>query len=98
MLNAEHTQIYMSLSNLPHCNENLNSHFSDIKLWMCGRKLKLNEGKTEFLFINGSLRCNLDNFVKYFELCDEADIVQSVRNLVLCLIAAFHLFRTSTIS
>ena len=55
---ADDTQIYLPISDIPASKAKLIALANDIKIWMIKRKLKLNEGKTELIFIRGSLRCS----------------------------------------
>ena len=50
---ADDSQIYMPITNIASTKTKLTNIMSDIKLWMHERKLKLNEGKTEIIVING---------------------------------------------
>lgn len=50
---ADDTQIYFSIENASSSIEKLNLLISDIKKWMVQRKLKLNDGKTEYILIGG---------------------------------------------
>lgn len=54
-LYADDTQIYMPVTDIDSSQLKITAILSDIKLWMHERKLKLNEGKTEIIFINGTL-------------------------------------------
>ena len=60
-LYADDTQLYISFNktnpmSVTLCKENIENCVQEIKLWMCGQYLKLNEGKTKLLFFNKSLR------------------------------------------
>ena len=62
-LYADESQIYLPIRNIPDAKEKISALLSDIKVWMIKRKLKLNEGKTEVIFINSSTKTNLqENF------------------------------------
>ena len=52
-LYADDTQIYMPITDIAADKIKISNIMSDIKLWMHERKLKLNEGKTEVILING---------------------------------------------
>jgi len=52
-LYADDTQIYMPITDITADKIKISNIMSDIKLWMHERKLKLNEGKTEVILING---------------------------------------------
>jgi hypothetical protein len=54
-LYADDSQFYIPISNLDLSREKIASVLSDIRLCMHERKLKLNEGKTEVILINGGL-------------------------------------------
>ena len=45
---ADDTQIYIRIDSIEDVKEKLSSLINDIKIWMNGRKLKLNDGKTDY--------------------------------------------------
>ena len=45
---ADDTQIYIRIDSIEDIKEKLSSLINDIKIWMNGRKLKLNDGKTYY--------------------------------------------------
>ena len=45
---ADDTQIYIRIDSIEDVREKLSSLINDIKIWMNGRKLKLNDGKTYY--------------------------------------------------
>ena len=53
---ADDTQLYIEIDNIQDTKDKLSSLLSDIKKWMCERKLKLNDNKTEVILIKGNLR------------------------------------------
>lgn len=81
-LYADDTQIYLPINNIPNAKEKLTALLSDIKIWMLKRKLKLNEGKTDIILVNGSNRTNLSDEFGPFRFGD-SDIApsQEVRNI-----------------
>lgn len=82
---ADDTQIYMPVTDLTLCKNKLDTILTDIKLWMHERKLKLNEGKTEIILINGLLKNNFVNDVNNIVLIKNVQPVESVRDLGLIL-------------
>jgi len=78
---ADDTQIYMPISDVPSAKNKVANIMNDIKLWMHERKLKLNEGKTEVIVINGPL--NNANYIHMDDTEFIKDITPSnnVRNL-----------------
>ena len=53
---ADDTQFYIRVENVAVAKERVSLVISDIKKWMFGRKLKLNEGKTEIIIVKGNSR------------------------------------------
>ena len=53
---ADDTQLYIRVEDTDKAKHRLSSLLSDLKIWMAGRKLKLNDGKTEIIVIRGNLR------------------------------------------
>ena len=56
-LYADDTQLYISFNkanpgSITACKENIEKCLQEIKSWMCGQYLKMNEGKTKLLFLN----------------------------------------------
>ena len=56
---ADDTQIYIRIDSIEDVKGKLSSLINDIKIWMNGRKLKLNDGKTEIIIVKGNLRSNV---------------------------------------
>ena len=56
---ADDTQIYIRIDSIEEVKGKLSSLINDIKIWMNGRKLKLNDGKTEIIIVKGNLRSNV---------------------------------------
>ena len=56
---ADNTQIYIRIDSIEDVKEKLSSLIHDIKIWMNGRKLKVNDGKTEIIIVKGNLRSNV---------------------------------------
>ena len=56
---ADDTQIYIRMDSIEDVKEKLSSLINDIKIWMNGRKLKLNDGKTDIIIVKGNLRSNI---------------------------------------
>ena len=56
---ADDTQIYIRIDSIKDIKGKLSSLINDIKIWMNGRKLKLNDGKTEIIIVKGNLRSNV---------------------------------------
>ena len=56
---ANDTQIYIRVDSIEDVKEKLSSLINDIKIWMNGRKLKLNDGKTDIIIVKGNLRSNV---------------------------------------
>ena len=56
---ADDTQIYIWIDSIEDVKGKQSSVINDIKIWMNGRKLKLNDGKTEIFFVKGNLRSNV---------------------------------------
>ena len=56
---ADHIQIYIWIDSIEDVKEKLSSLINDIKIWMNGRKLKLNDGKTDIIIVKGNLRSNV---------------------------------------
>ena len=55
-LYADDTQLYIAFESnnaldAAQCKENIENCLKEIKLWMCAKYLKLNEGKTKLLFL-----------------------------------------------
>ena len=65
---AEDTQIYNQIDSIEDVKEKLSSLINDIKIWMNGRKLKLNDDKTEIIIVKGNLRSNVVEEFGDFEL------------------------------
>ena len=60
---ADDTQFYVEIDNIEDVKNKVMSLFSDIKIWMARRKLKLNDSKTEVIIVRGNLRNNItENF------------------------------------
>lgn len=79
---ADDTQIYLPVSNLNTSKDKIVSLLSDIKIWMHQRKLKLNEGKTEIILINGGLKSTiLAHDFENVNLITDITPSPSVRNL-----------------
>ena len=53
---AHDTWLYIGVEDIDEAKHRLSSHFSDLKIWIARRKLKLNDGKTEIIVIQGNLR------------------------------------------
>ena len=53
---ADDTQFYFSVENVEEAKNKIGSLLLDIKMWMAKRKLKLNDGKTEIIVIQGNSR------------------------------------------
>ena len=53
---ADDTQLYIKVEDIDEAKHRLSSLFSDLKIWMARRKLKLNDGKTDIIVIRGNLR------------------------------------------
>ena len=53
---ADDTQIYIRIDSIEDVKVKLSSLINNIKIWMNGRKLKLNDGKTEIIIVKGNLR------------------------------------------
>ena len=65
---ADDTQFYIKVENVVEAKERVSTLIADIKKWMFGRKLKLNEGKTEIIIIKGNTRqVNAEQF-GYFQV------------------------------
>lgn len=73
---ADDTQIYIPITDILTVNENITSLLTDIKIWMHERKLKLNEGKTDVIFINGPLKNDVS-----FKVYESVTNSLSVKNL-----------------
>ena len=56
---ADDTQVYIRIDSIEDVKGKLSSLINDIKIWMNGRKLKLNDGKTEIIIVKGNLRSNV---------------------------------------
>ena len=56
---ADNTQIYIRIDSIEDVKEKLSSLIYGIKIWMNGRKLKLNDGKTDIIIVKGNLRSNV---------------------------------------
>ena len=56
---ADDTQIYIRIDSIEDVRGKLSSLINDIKIWINGRKLKLNDGKTEIIIVKGNLRSNV---------------------------------------
>ena len=82
---ADDSQIYMPVSNIASTQAKVNDIMSDIKLWMLERKLKLNEGKTEIIVINGPLNNELSVESKNTNFINEILPSSSTRDLGLIL-------------
>lgn len=80
-LYADDTQIYLPISDITSCRLKITCIMSDIKLWMLERKLKLNEGKTEVILINGTLNSNLIAKPDNFNIIKDHSPSNSVRDL-----------------
>ena len=53
---ADDTRLYIRVEDIDEAKHRLSSFLSDLKIWMAGRKLELNDGKTEITVIRGNLR------------------------------------------
>ena len=53
---ADDTQFYLQVENVDDTKGKIISIVSDIKIWMTKRKLKLNDGKSEIIIIQGNMR------------------------------------------
>ena len=78
---ADDTQIYIRIDNIEDVKGKLSSLINDIKIWMNGRKLKLNDGKTEIIIDKGNLRSNVEEFGDLELPCDHLCPSVSARNL-----------------
>ena len=56
---ADDTQIYIQIDSIENVKEKLSSLINDIKIWMNGRKLNLNDGKTDIIIVKWNLRSNV---------------------------------------
>ena len=56
---ADDTHIYIRIDSIEDVKERLSSLINDIKIWMNGRKLNLNDGKTDIIIVKGNLRSNV---------------------------------------
>lgn len=69
---ADDTQFYLSVNNIQNTETEVNTIMTDIKKWMTSRQLKLNEDKTECLFVGRQLgfdRLHIRNLhINEFEL------------------------------
>ena len=79
---ADDTQIYIWIDSIEDFKGKLSSPINDIKIWMNGRKLKLNDGKAEIIIVKGNLRSNVveefgDLELPFAHLCPSV----SARNL-----------------
>ena len=52
---ADDTLVYIMIEGIDEAKNRISLLLSDIKIWMARRKLKLNDGKTEIIFIRGTL-------------------------------------------
>ena len=50
---ADDMQLYIRVEDIDEAKHSLSSFMSDLKIWMARRKLKLNDGKTEIIVIQG---------------------------------------------
>ena len=79
---ADDTQIYIRIDSTKDVKEKLSSLINDIKIWMNGRKLKLNDGKTDIIIVKGNLRSNVVEEFGDLELpCTHLCPSVSARNL-----------------
>ena len=79
---ADDTQIYIRIDSTEDVKGKLSSLINDIKIWMNGRKLKLNDGKTELIIVKGNLRSNVVEEFGNLELpCAHLCPSVSARNL-----------------
>ena len=53
---VDDTPLYIRVEDIDEAKHMLSSLLSDLKIWMTRRKLKLNDGKTEIIVIQGNLR------------------------------------------
>ena len=53
---ADDSQLYILIDDIEHAKEIIVQLLMDIKKWMCERKLKLNDRKTEIMLVKGNLR------------------------------------------
>jgi len=82
---ADDTQIYMPISNITSAQSKVTNIMNDIKLWMHERKLKLNEGKTEIIIINGPLNNDTSVQAKSTTFIQDIRPANHVRDLGLIL-------------
>ena len=79
---ADDTQIYIRIDSIEDVKGKLSSLINDIKIWMNGRKLKLNDGKIEIIIVKGHLRSNVVEEFGDLELpCAHLCLSVSARNL-----------------
>ena len=78
---ADDSQIYMPITNITSTQSKINTIMSDIKLWMLERKLKLNEGKTEIIVINGPLKNELSVEAKNTNFINDISSSNNTRDL-----------------
>ena len=53
------SKFFSVLYSIEDVKEKLSSLINDIKIWMNGRKLKLNDGKTDIIIVKGNLRSSV---------------------------------------
>ena len=59
-LYADDTQIFFEISNIEDAQNKMTAVYNAVEKWMGGRNLKLNAGKTEFMFIGSELHLGTD--------------------------------------
>ncbi len=116
-LYADDTQLYLTFDPNTEGDKELNiktmeSCISDIKLWMLKNKLKLNDGKTEFMLLNAhpdkthdaNSTINIGNDTictsadaKNLGVLIDSDLTLSPYITSICKAANFHLYRLSRI-
>ena len=79
---ADDTQFYIKVENVAAAKEKVSMVIADIKKWMFGRKLKLNEGKTEIIIVKGNSRhMNAEQFGNFQVGSAPLEPVNVVRDL-----------------
>ena len=53
---ADDSQLYICIDNIEHAKVKVIQLLMDIRKWMCERKLKLNDRKTEIMLVKGNMR------------------------------------------
>ena len=80
-LYADDTQIYIPIKDISRTHERIVLLLSDIKIWMRERKLKLNDSKTEFIFVNGPLRSADSLGTRFLHDMNDITFSSKVKNL-----------------